>query len=156
MQVASEVVVRRLHSPDAVQHCAAILLPSGAAVAAGAVMQTPLERASVEPERAIVPVEGGTEVWVPAEADPAGPIRKLTYSVTLVPELLDVGGGGSGGNGGGASGGGEGLGSDGRGGDGGCGGVAGGGAWCKHDLGGAQGSLGLRERHFELSGEQID
>ena len=61
MQVASKLEVRRLHSPDAVQHCAAILLPAGVAVAAGEVMQTPLERASVEPERAITPLKGGGE-----------------------------------------------------------------------------------------------
>ena len=50
-----------MHSPDAVQHCAAILLPAGVAMAAGEVMQTPLERASVEPERAITPLKGGGE-----------------------------------------------------------------------------------------------
>ena len=59
MQAVLLLLVRRLHSPDPVQHCAAILLPSGVAVAAGEVMQTPLEGASVEPLRAITPLNGG-------------------------------------------------------------------------------------------------
>ena len=48
-----------MHVPDAVQHCAAILEPSGVAVAVGEVMQTPSERASLEPLRAITRNGGG-------------------------------------------------------------------------------------------------
>ena len=48
-----------MHAPDAVQHCAAILEPSGVAVAVGEVMQTPSERASLEPLRAITRNGGG-------------------------------------------------------------------------------------------------
>ena len=62
MQSSSEVDVRRLHSPDTVQHCAAILVPSGVVVAVDEVMQTPLERASVEPFRTMIsmtPLDGG-------------------------------------------------------------------------------------------------
>ena len=42
-----------MHSPDAVQHCAAILLPAGVTVAAGAEMQTPRAGLSWLPLRAI-------------------------------------------------------------------------------------------------------
>jgi len=52
MQSALDVEVVRLHSPDAVQHCAAILVPPGVAVAVGDVMQTPRLTASVLPRRA--------------------------------------------------------------------------------------------------------
>ena len=52
MQSAFAPDVLRLQSPLAVQHWAAILLPSGVAVAAGEVMQTPLEMASALPSRA--------------------------------------------------------------------------------------------------------
>jgi hypothetical protein len=43
-----------MHAPLAVQHWAAMLVPSGVAVAAGEVMQTPLETASESPLRANV------------------------------------------------------------------------------------------------------
>ena len=52
MQSALDAEVVRLHSPDAVQHCAAILVPPGVAVAVGDVMQTPLLTASASPRRA--------------------------------------------------------------------------------------------------------
>ena len=48
-----------MHAPPVVQHCAAILLPSGVAVAVGSVMQTPSERVSLEPWRAITRNGGG-------------------------------------------------------------------------------------------------
>ena len=80
MQSSLEVDVRRLHSPDTVQHCAAILVPSGVAVAVGDVMQTPLETASASPLRTRTLLNGGG---------------------------LRLGGGGDGGGGGGDCGGGE-------------------------------------------------
>ena len=60
MQSALEEEVRRMHAPLAVQHWAAMLVPSGVAVAADEVMQTPLETASESPLRANVLKGGGS------------------------------------------------------------------------------------------------
>ena len=99
MQSAFAPDVLRLQSPLAVQHWAAILLPSGVAVAAGEVMQTPLEMASALPSRASTLYDGTA-----------------------------VGGEGDGGGGGGGDGNGGGDGDGGGGGGGGGGEVHGGGA----------------------------
>jgi hypothetical protein len=58
MQSDEEPVVLRLQSPDAVQHWAAILVPSGARVSVGEVMQMPRAGLSELPHKASMLLNG--------------------------------------------------------------------------------------------------
>ena len=96
MQSDEEPVVLRLQSPDAVQHWAAILVPSGARVSVGEVMQMPRAGLSELPHKASTLLNGGggDRVGVLPSSDGVDGGKKVSTS-----SEGGVGGSGTGGKG---------------------------------------------------------